>query len=189
MLAREFNLRIIAGRWKGRRLLAVKGMHTRPTSDRVKEAIFNILQRCIEGANVLDLFAGTGNLGLEALSRGCARVVFVEKDPRAVDVLNKNRASLGCTEQTAVIRDDVFHAIKRLSCQERFDIIFADPPYGKGLETPLLNAIAENDVLCQDGVVILEHSSRDPQPDRVGNLVKLQDRRYGNTEISFYKKE
>jgi len=182
-------LRVIAGRWKGRRLLAVKGMHTRPTSDRVKEAIFNMLQQYITGSNVLDLFAGTGNLGLEALSRGCSRVVFVEKDPRAIDVLNKNRANLGCVEQTTVMRDDVFHAIKRLSGRERFDIIFADPPYSRGLEAPLLDAIADSDILYQDGIVVLEHSSRDHQPDRVGSLIKLQDRRYGDTEISLYKKE
>jgi len=185
----EIGLRIIAGCWKGRRLLAVKGMHTRPTSDRVKEAIFNILQQYIADSNVLDLFAGTGNLGLEALSRGCSRVVFVEKDPRVIDVLNKNRANLGCLEQSMVIRDDVFHSIKRLSGRERFDIIFADPPYSRGLEAPLLDAIADSDILCQDGIVVLEHSSRDHQPDRVGSLIKLQDRRYGDTEISLYKKE
>lgn len=183
------SLRVIAGRWKGRRLLAAKGMNTRPTADMVKEAIFNILQQRIAGSSVLDLFAGTGNLGLEALSRGCSRVVFVEKDARAVDVLNKNRANLGCLEQTTVMRYDVFHAIKCLSGKERFDIIFADPPYSKGLEVPLLNAIADSDILHEDGIVVLEHSSRDHQPDRVGNLVKLQDRHYGDTVISFYKKE
>lgn len=183
------NLRVIAGRWKGRRLLAVKGMHTRPTSDRVKEAIFNILQQRIIGSNVLDLFAGTGNLGLEALSRGCSKVTFVEKDPRAVDVLNKNRANLGCIEQTTVLRDDAFHAIKRFSGKERFDIIFADPPYSKGLEVPLLTAIADSGILSEDGIMVLEHSNRDSQPDRVGSLIKLQDRRYGDTEISLYIRE
>jgi len=183
------DLRVIAGRWKGKRLLAVKGMHTRPTSDRVKEAMFNILQHRIAGSNVLDLFAGTGNLGLEAISSGCLKVVFVEKDPRAIDVLNRNRANLGCVEQTTVVRDDVFHAIKRFSGRERFDIIFADPPYSRGLEEPLLNAIAGSDILSQDGIVVIEHSSRDHQPDRVGSLVKLQDRRYGDTEISLYKRE
>jgi 16S rRNA (guanine(966)-N(2))-methyltransferase RsmD len=185
----ETGLRIIAGQWKGRRLSSLKGMHTRPTSDRVKESMFNMLQRYISGSVVLDLFAGTGNLGLEALSRGCLRVVFVEKDPRAIDVLNKNRANLECFEQSKVIRDDVFHAIKYIAGKERFNIIFADPPYSKGLEVPLLNAIAECDILHEDGIIMLEHAGRECQPDEVNCLKKVQYRRYGDTGISVFIKE
>ena len=136
-------MRIIAGRWKGRIIESLKGTSTRPTYDRVKEAIFNILQGYIPDSIVLDLFAGTGNLGLEALSRGCKKAVFVEKNPHVAKILNKNRRNLGCMDQSQVICDDVFHAIKHLSGKEKFDVIFADPPYNTGLDVKILNAIAE----------------------------------------------
>ena len=181
-------MRIIAGCWKGRNLVSLKGSSTRPTYDRIKEAMFNILQGYIPDSLVLDLFAGTGNLGLEALSRGCKKVVFVEKNPRAVRVLNKNRSNLGCLNQSHVICDDVFRVIRYLSGKERFDLIFADPPYDKGLEILVLNAIAENDILQPQGIIVLEHSSKVAQPDEVENIKKIQTRKYGSTSISFFRK-
>jgi len=184
----EAILRIIAGCWKGRNLVSLKGSSTRPTYDRIKEAMFNILQGYIPDSLVLDLFAGTGNLGLEALSRGCKKVVFVEKNPRAVRVLNKNRSNLGCLNQSHVICDDVFRVIRYLSGKERFDLIFADPPYDKGLEILVLNAIAENDILQPQGIIVLEHSSKVAQPDEVENIKKIQTRKYGSTSISFFRK-
>jgi len=184
----EAILRIIAGCWKGRNLVSLKGSSTRPTYDRIKEAMFNILQGYIPDSLVLDLFAGTGNLGLEALSRGCKKVVFVEKNPRAVRVLNKNRSNLGCLNQSHVICDDVFRVIRYLSGKERFDLIFADPPYDKGLEILVLNAIAENDILQPQGIIVLEHSSKVDQPDEVENIKKIQTRKYGSTSISFFRK-
>ncbi|NLO83457.1 MAG: 16S rRNA (guanine(966)-N(2))-methyltransferase RsmD [Clostridiales bacterium] len=181
-------MRIIAGRWKGRKLLSLKGTSTRPTYDRVKEAMFNILQAYIPDSLVLDLFAGTGNLGLEALSRGCKKVVFVEKNPRAVEILNQNRRNLGCFDQSHVVCDDVFHAIRYLSGKERFDVVFADPPYNEGMDARLIYAIAESDVMQPDGIIMLEHSSRSNQPDEAGDIKRIQTRKYGNTSISIYRK-
>lgn len=182
-------MRIIAGRWKGRPLASLKGFNTRPTSDRVKESIFNIIQSYIPESVVLDLFAGTGNLGLEALSRGCRRAIFVEKSSRAIEVLDKNRTSLEYCHKSKIVRRDALGAIKRLSGNEKFDIIFADPPYGMGLEIPVLEAIATGDLLNQKGIIVLEHHAGEFQPDQVGNLKKSETRKYGNTCISFYKKE
>lgn len=181
-------MRIIAGRWKGRIIESLKGTSTRPTYDRVKEAIFNILQGYIPDSIVLDLFAGTGNLGLEALSRGCKKAVFVEKNPHVARILNKNRRNLGCMDQSQVICDDVFHAIKHLSGKEKFDVIFADPPYNTGLDVKILNAIAESDVMGSCCIIMLEHASRTYLPDEVGVIRKIQSRKYGNTGISIYRK-
>jgi 16S rRNA (guanine966-N2)-methyltransferase len=181
-------LRIIAGRWKGKPLLSLKGITTRPTSDRVKESVFNIIQSYVPDSMVLDLFAGTGSLGLEALSRGCKRVIFVERDPRAMEILNKNRTSLEYCGKSEVIRRDVLSAIKGFSGSKKFDIIFADPPYDIGLAIPVLEAISTEDVLNEKGVIVLEHHAGEIQPEQIGSLKKIQARKYGNTCISFYKR-
>ena len=103
-------------------------------------------------------------------------------------MLNKNRSNLGCLNQSHVICDDVFRVIRYLSGKERFDLIFADPPYDKGLEILVLNAIAENDILQPQGIIVLEHSSKVDQPDEVENIKKIQTRKYGSTSISFFRK-
>src|SRR5665648_926867 len=134
-------LRIIAGEHKGRVLQTVKGSSTRPTSDKVKESLFNILQAKLLGCYVLDLFSGTGNLGLESLSRGSERVVFVEKDSKALAVLRNNCKTLNYMDYVDIIPIDVLRAIPELSLKEKtFDIVFMDPPYNKGFEVPVVDA-------------------------------------------------
>jgi len=155
----------------------------------VKESIFNIIQFQVADALVLDLFAGTGNLGLEALSRGSRKAVFVEKEPSAIKVLRKNCVNLGYLHKSTILSMDVLKAIKKLSCNgERFDIVFMDPPYEKGLEEPVLRALSQEKLVADTGVVIVEHRTRDIQPETIEELRKVDTRIYGNTSVSFYKR-
>ncbi len=182
-------LRIISGSHKGRILKTVEGSSTRPTSDRVKESLFNILQSRLPGSVVLDVFSGTGNLGLEALSRGSLRAVFIEKDPKAVAVLRSNCEALGYLENTQILQKDVQVGLKALiERKDIFDVIFLDPPYNKDLEVPVLRTIFEGDLLCAEGIIAVEHLTKDPQPERIEGLMRSDCRRYGNTSISFYRK-
>lgn len=165
-------------------------MGTRPTSDKVKGAIFNIIQNRLKDSIVLDLFAGTGNLGLEAISRGSNKAVFVEKDRKVISVLNRNRKALGYIEQTEIIPKDVLKALTDLSKRDiLFDIIFIDPPYREGYNELVLNAIDQAEILQIDGIVIIEHDKNILPPERVGNLFRFDLRFYGGTGVSFYRKE
>jgi 16S rRNA (guanine(966)-N(2))-methyltransferase RsmD len=182
-------VRIISGIWKGRRLISPKGMDVRPTSDKVKEAVFNIIRTRITGSRALDLFAGTGSLGLELLSRGGVKVVFVEKNPIVLSVLKMNCNNMASPDQYEVIPLDSFDAIKTLSSKEKpFDIIFIDPPYKSELLSKALNALSAGSLLVHEGIAVAEHDQRDFQPDIIGNLVKIYERRFGNTGITLYKR-
>ena len=184
------RLRIIAGRSKGRILESIKGRNTRPTSDKVKEAIFNIIQSWISDSLVLDLFAGTGNLGLEALSRGASRVIFIDKDINAVKTIRKNCYNLGYQEQVEIYRNDAARGLTELSKRDiLFDIVFMDPPYAKGYEESLLQLIYEANILHNDSIVIVEHDSKTILPDRIAELCRYDFRKYGGTGVSFYRKE
>ena len=183
-------LRIISGEHRGRILKTVPGRNTRPTSDKVKESLFNILQARIPGSIVLDLFSGTGNLGLESLSRGCEKAVFVEKSPAALAVLRENCRSLDYMEYTEIIPMDVSKALAFLSENKReFDIVFMDPPYDHDLEVPAIEALDKGNLVKDDGVIVVEHLMQDEMPDCVGSFARYQIRKYGNTALSFYRKE
>ncbi len=176
-------MRIIGGSLGGRRLRAPRGLATRPTGDRVREAVFNILGPPPDGARVLDLFAGAGGLGLEALSRGAAEATFVDASAAACRTIDENARELGLEERVRVIRGDVHRVLARLD--GRFDWVFLDPPYAGD---DLARALAG---LPPCGVAIAEHDRRRPPPDRVrgrvGGLVLSDRRRYGDTEVSFYR--
>lgn len=179
-------MRIIAGEFKGRRLAAVKG-RIRPTSDKVREAIFNILGPAVAGARVLDLFAGTGALTLEALSRGAREAVIVEDQGAALSVLRQNLEVLGLRERVRVLPLPVMAALKKLAAQgERFSLIFLDPPYGRGLARNTLEALEGSVMLRPAARIVAEHSHREILPERLGNLVLSQVRRYGDTQVTFY---
>lgn len=183
-------LRIISGEHRGRILKTVPGRNTRPTSDKVKESLFNILQARIPGSIVLDLFSGTGNLGLESLSRGCEKAVFVEKSPAALAVLRENCRSLDYMEYTEIIPMDVSKALAFLSEDKReFDIVFMDPPYDHDLEVPAIEALDKGNLVKDDGVIVVEHLMQDEMPDCIGSFTRYQIRKYGNTALSFYRKE
>jgi len=157
-------MRIIAGKFKGRRLNMFKGTRIRPTSDRVREALFSILGDTVRGSRVLDLFAGSGALGLEALSRGAEKVVFVEKDRDAREIIRDNITDLAMEAFCEVIPGDYRNILKRLGNKhDSFDLILADPPYQDtegGAAENILSLIGEFDTLRKNGLVVIEHSRR-----------------------------
>jgi 16S rRNA (guanine(966)-N(2))-methyltransferase RsmD len=183
-------LRIISGERRGRLIKTVSGSSTRPTTDRVKESLFNILQPRLPGSSVLDLYSGTGNLGLEALSRGCEDAVFVEKDPKALAVLRENCRSMDYPDYIDIMPLDVRKAIPVLSAKGRtFDIVIMDPPYNHDLESPTIEALDTYGLVKEDGIIVVEHLLVDEQQDSIGSFARYDIRKYGNTAISLYRKE
>ncbi|HIE12354.1 MAG TPA: 16S rRNA (guanine(966)-N(2))-methyltransferase RsmD [Desulfotomaculum sp.] len=183
-------MRVIAGSAKRRRLRTPPGKSIRPTADRVKEALFNILAVKIAGSRFLDLFAGTGGIGIEALSRGAARVVFVERSPRAVNLIRENLRRTGLSQKSSVFRGDALTALNLLGRRgECFDVIYIDPPYKKGYETKALRLIASRGLLAPGGLAVCESDWRDELPEAVEGLVLTRRERYGDTVLSFYGPE
>ncbi len=179
-------MRIIAGALKGRRLAPVKG-RIRPTAAKVREAVFNILGDAVEQARVLDLFAGTGALGIEALSRGAQAAVFVEDHPEALQVLRRNLEHLDLTARTQVLPVSVPGALKKLAARgEKFDLAFLDPPYGGEMALAALQALAAAAIMTPGAWVVTEHSRRDHLPETAGSLERRELRRYGDTQVAFY---
>lgn len=176
------GLRVTGGRLLGRRLRA-PARGTRPTGDRVREALFARLGD-LGGMRVLDLYAGSGALGIEAVSRGAHSVVFVERAPGALAVLRQNLAAVGLTAEARVVGDDVPRALRRLGRSgERFDLVLLDPPYASGEAARALTALVRAGVLTDEALVVVEHSRRHPLPDTSG-LALLDERRYGDTTIT-----
>jgi 16S rRNA (guanine966-N2)-methyltransferase len=177
--------RIIAGTARGRHLAVPKGAGTRPTSDKVRGAVMNLLGQFFEGGVVLDLYAGTGALALEALSRGCARAVCVERDRRALDALRRNAEACGLAAQVELLRAELPGGLARLP-RATFALAFVDPPYAEGPEAVLAGL---GELLLPGARAVAEHDSRRPPPERVGALA-LEDRReYGDTGISIYRRD
>lgn len=182
-------MRLTGGADRGRQIVAPRGLTTRPTSSKVREAIFNILGPPPQGA-VLDLFAGSGALGFEALSRGAERAVFVERDGRAVGALTRNLRELGFAQRSQVISSPVMVALSRLSATpERFVWVFMDPPYAAGVTEETLARLGEGSLLCGGSVVIVEHDHRHEPPDARGGLHLTDRRYYGDTGVSFYRRD
>jgi 16S rRNA (guanine(966)-N(2))-methyltransferase RsmD len=180
-------MRIIAGSLKGRRLAPVRGL-IRPTGAKVREAIFNILGEAVLEAKVLDLFAGTGALGIEALSRGAKEAVFVEDHSEALKVLRRNLEHLDLLGRTRVLPVPVLSALKKLAVQgENFDLAFLDPPYGGEKAVAALNALAAAAIMAPAAWVVAEHSRRDHLPEAAGRLERRELRRYGDTQVAFYQ--
>ncbi len=172
-------MRIVAGRWRGRRIEAPPGLDVRPTLDRVREAWMSILQRDIPGSRVVDLFAGSGALGLEALSRGAASAEFVEKDARTIRVLRKNIEALEAGDSLKIHRTDALKFVKTLGRSE-YDIAFADPPYAGGAAL-MLAEVWLNTPFAR--ILSVEHDAREPLPG------STEARRYGSSAITFYRIE
>jgi 16S rRNA (guanine(966)-N(2))-methyltransferase RsmD len=182
-------MRIIGGDAKGRRIYSPKNSKTRPTSDGIKESLFNILQE-VSGKSFLDLFAGCGNVGLEALSRGAAKVVFVEKNPVMVNAIKRNLLELGINNKYQILETEAAKGIKKLQRKgEKFDFLFADPPYEKGFIKEIFQYLGEGEMISSDGVAIFQHSVREDIPGTLTGTFMLTDqRRYGDTRISFFKR-
>lgn len=183
-------MRVVGGVCRGRRLVHFKGRSIRPTTDKVREAIFDTLsalfpQAFSSSSQVLDLFAGSGALGIEALSRGAGRAVFVERDRRAIEIIERNLDTCGLKNRATIMPIEVKRALSSLSRKERrFDLIFLDPPYGRGLVEEALGSIMENGILKDGGVVVAEHSKREIPEEVSLKLVKRA--RYGDTMVSYY---
>ena len=179
-------MRIISGKAKGKKLYSPAGRTVRPTADRIREAVFNILGRQWEGIRVLDLFSGTGSLGLEAISRGAQQVVFVEKSRSALKVLKRNISLCGFDSRAIVMAMGMSHGLTLLGQRgESFQVIFADPPYGSGWVEKTIREILTHRVLCQDGLIVMEHAPYESPSKGLGRLVTLRQRTYGDTTISF----
>jgi 16S rRNA (guanine966-N2)-methyltransferase len=180
-------MRIISGEARGRRLRAPRGAATRPTADRVREALFNVLGGAA-GLTVLDLFAGTGALALEALSRGAARAVLVDHAEPAVRVIRANLEALGYVARARVLRLEVERALRLLAREgARFDLVFVDPPYAGATAATVLAALGAGPLLAPAALVVVEHDAKNPPPDVAGALALRQRRRYGQTEVSLYE--
>ncbi|MGI6705392.1 MAG: 16S rRNA (guanine(966)-N(2))-methyltransferase RsmD [Clostridia bacterium] len=183
-------MRIIGGIAKGRTIYTPKGERTRPTADRIKESVFAIIQDYIPNSRVLDLFAGSGNMGLEALSRGAKGCVFIDMDRTSIEVIKKNTINLNFTTQTRVYQSDYRSALRKLqSRNETFDVIFVDPPYNRGFIQPVVAMIHQMDILDQNGIIVVEHSIHETI-DTGGIPLQVKDqRKYGITMVSFIAKD
>jgi 16S rRNA (guanine966-N2)-methyltransferase len=181
-------MRVVSGTCKGRSLKAVPGSTTRPTTDKVKEAIFNMIGPYFEGGIGLDLFAGSGGLGIEALSRGIEKVIFVDRDPKAIQVIKENIVSCDFLDKSEVYRNDAERAIKAIVKREiMFDYIFLDPPYRKQQLIKLMETINKETLLNTNGIIVCEHASDVVLPEEVGYLKLIRKEQYGIIGISIYQ--
>ena len=179
-------MRIIAGEAKGRRLCTPKGFGVRPTTDRVKEAIFSMISPYIQESIILDLFSGTGSLGLEALSRGAKKGYFVDKSRKSIKLTQENIQHMGFQSQSEIRLSDAVRAIEDfVSLGIMFDIVFMDPPYGKGLVLPCMKAINKGKILNRDAIIVIEHDETE-KIEIIDHYRILKEKKYGNTFISVY---
>ena len=179
-------MRVITGKARGVALKTPDGMATRPTSDRVKEALFSVIQFDIPGSRVLDLFGGTGQLGIEALSRGAKSAVFVDAAESACKLIQENLKKTKLAEDAKVVRSDYMEYLRR--CKEAFDIIFLDPPYAEVFLENSLNFISEIDILQTNGIIVTERPLGKELPWDFPGFTRSKDYKYGNTLITLFRK-
>ena len=180
-------MRVVAGSARGTVLKTPEGMLTRPTADRVKEAVFSILHFDVQDAVVLDLFGGTGQLGIEALSRGAKRAVFVDHQQKACELIKENLRRTKFTQQAMVVRGDYLEYLRRT--KERFDIILLDPPYAEIFLENALNCIAEIDILRDNGIIVTERPVEKALDVQMPGFTRSRDYKYGKTLITLYRRD
>ena len=180
-------MRIIAGKAKGTVLKTPDGMQTRPTTDRVKEAMFSILQFDLPGASVLDLFGGTGQLGMEALSRGAAKAVFVDESDKACRLIKENLKKAHMEQEGQVVRSDYLAYLSR--CTEKFRIILLDPPYAEVYLENALKKISQIDILHSGGIIVAERPLGKDLPLELDGFSRSRDYKYGKILLTLYHKE
>ena len=179
-------MRIITGKYRGRKLETPFGNEIRPTSNKVKESIFNILMCDIEDAVCVDLFAGTGNLGLEALSRGASKCWFCDNERNSVDIIKRNIKYCKAENESIVLAGDYNKALKRID--EKVDIVFLDPPYHDGLYEKAIEQIDMLDLLTDVGIIVAEHEKMTDLPEHIGGLKLFKHKKYGKICLSLYKR-
>ena len=177
-------MRVITGTARGRRLKTPENYDIRPTTDNVKESVFNIIQFDIEGRRVLDLFAGTGQLGIECLSRGAAEAVFIDENTAAVKIVKENLKTCGFT--AAVLQQDALSYLRHCG---RFDLVFVDPPYDSGLYESVLETINSVDILSDGGIILCESSREKTLPDMRAPYRKKKEYNYGRVKLTVYIKD
>ena len=178
-------MRIIAGELKGRRLRTPDDDRVRPTTDKVKEAVFSMIAPWLYESVIADLFAGTGNLGLEAVSRGASRVYFVDKDRRSIALIRENVSYCKVENRCEILWSDYHSALSKI--EEPVDIVFLDPPYRRGILTDALEAVTEADFLSEGGIVVAEHAADEILPETFGGLTLIKKKKYGKIGISVYE--
>ncbi len=181
-------MRIIAGKFKGRRLVSFKADHIRPTTDRVKETIFNMLQAHIDGARILDLFSGTGNLSIESLSRGAQFVTAVEKNRESVKIIKKNLAGFNIDEGIEVVAADVMKFLQFYKGPP-FDVILIDPPFTEKLSHDVLSSIGSSQVLGDEGIMVIESAKQERVDKNYSRLIFLDQRLFGDKKITVFEVE
>jgi len=182
-------MKIIGGEFRGRRLKTLKSVKMRPTPMRVKEALFNILGNRVVGSSFLDLYAGSGQIGVEALSRGAKEVIFVDNHPSAIRLIHANLGFLHSGKGLKIPRNNVLKSLDNLSKEKKkFDIIFLDPPYESRLVKNTLQTLAKSDILKTTTLIIAEHHKSLDVDKGIGSLERVRQERYGDTILSFYKK-
>lgn len=182
-------MRVISGSARGISLQAPVGIHTRPTSDRAREALFSIIQSRydLSGTNVLDICAGTGALAIEALSRGASSATLIENDVNALKVIENNLVASKFTDRAEVLNIDAtkaLHALAKRTCC--YNIVFFDPPYSSDLYKTIPEEISKLSLLCQDGLLIIESSARNVLPEKIASLLKVDSRTYADSSLNFY---
>ena len=177
-------MRVITGIARGRKLKELPGLETRPTTDKVKESVFNIVQFDIEGRRVLDLFAGTGQMGIEALSRGAAFCTFVDLRKEAAAVVRENLAHTRLAEHARVIQGDYLAFLT--GCREKFDLVFLDPPYNTGMLEKALETIAKIDIMTENGIIVCESPAEAALPELEAPYVGGREYRYGKIKLTLY---
>ncbi|KYG89397.1 16S rRNA (guanine(966)-N(2))-methyltransferase RsmD [Metasolibacillus sp. FSL H7-0170] len=181
-------MRVVAGQRKGMPLKAIDGTTTRPTTDKVKESIFNIIGPYFDGGIALDLFAGSGGLGIEALSRGVDQAIFVEKDGRAFQVLQENIKKCRYENNTELFRTDAIRAVKGLLKREIvLDYVFVDPPYHKDVYYDLVMQLVENGKITKSGIIVCEHAKEVALPENYGPFQLIRQETYGAAVVSIYR--
>jgi len=182
-------MRIISGKYKGRHLVSFKADHIRPTMDRVKETLFNKWMSCVDGARVLDLFAGTGNLGLEALSRGAEHVTFVEKNSKSISIIRENVQLLKIAkEEASVIQKDVFAFLKTYA-GEPFDLILVDPPFTEKIAHDVMQALAQSQCTKAETLIAIEAIKQERIDAEYSHLICYDKQDYGDKSLSLFSKK
>ena len=180
-------MRVITGTARGRKLKELPGLDTRPTTDKVKESIFNIVQFDVEGRRVLDLFAGTGQLGIEALSRGAEGCVFVDASKEAARIIKENVSLTGFADRARVTQGDAMSFLT--SCREKFGLAFLDPPYASDLLDQALERMAAIDIMTENGIIVCESALEKVLPDLSGPYERGREYRYGKIKLTLYRRQ